>query len=212
MPETGIGFYPDVGGTYLLSRLPCSIGFYLGLSGARLSYQDCAALGLVTHVIDRCVMSDVIYALQDTVLDQDVQASVTEVLAQFAVASPKPTLLQHKADIEKCFAKNTVEEIFAALAEQPSEWCQETLALLKMKSPTSLRVTLRALHIGKTLSFKECMRMEYRLTNRFLAGDDFFEGIRAVIIDKDQSPHWQPMCDNDTFNHYFSPLAQELIP
>lgn len=215
MPETGIGFYPDVGGSYFLSRLPYKIGFYLGLVGARISYADCAALGLVNYVVSRENISDILYALADAPLQNNPKMEVSAILETFSASYPASTLLEHTTEIETCFSKNSVEEIIQALSLQQSEWCQQTLALIKAKSPTSLKVTLRALQEGLKVSFNENMRTEYRLTTRFLEGHDFFEGIRAAIIDKDQSPRWQPADLKDVslneVEKYFSPLEHELV-
>jgi enoyl-CoA hydratase len=215
MPETGIGFYPDVGGTYFLSRLPYKMGFYLGLTGVRINYNDCAALGLVQHTISQESFSELTYALADTALNENAKAQVSEIIEKFAVSYPKSELLEHLHEIESCFSKNTVEEIFQALEKNGNEWCLQTLTSLKTKSPTSLKVTLNALQEGEKNSFNSCMRTEYRLTTRFLEAQDFFEGIRAAIIDKDQTPHWMPatLADVSTeeVKKYFAPLHQELV-
>lgn len=215
MPETGIGFYPDVGATYFLSRLPYKIGFYLGLVGGRIAYNDCAALGLVNNVISKDKISELMYALADSTFNGNAKAEVTEVIEKFSVNYPPSELLEHRAEIEACFAKPSVEEIIAALEKHGSEWCAQTAATLKLKSPTSLKVTLRALQEGEKQSFRDCMRMEYRLTSRFIEGHDFFEGIRAAIIDKDQKPHWKPAhlkdVSLDEVEKYFAAIQQELV-
>jgi enoyl-CoA hydratase len=215
MPETSIGFYPDVGATYFLSRLPYKMGFYLGLTSARIPYNDCAMLGLVNHIVPQNSFSEIIYALADTSLEENANATVTEIMERFAIAYPKSALLDHVKEIETCFSQNTLEEIFQSLAENGSEWCLQTLAILKTKSPTSLKVTLKALQEGEKASFSDCMRIEYRLTNRFLEAHDFFEGIRAAIIDKDQAPKWKPSeLENvtmDAVKQFFAPLEQELV-
>jgi enoyl-CoA hydratase len=215
MPETAIGFFPDVGATYFLSRLPYKMGFYLGLTGVRITYNDCAALGLVNNVVSSDSFSEIIYALADASLQSNPKVEVTEVIEKFSVDYPKSSLLEHRDEIEMCFSANTVEDIFHALEKQNTEWCQQTLESLKSKSPTSLKVTLLALQEGEKSSFKDCMRTEYRLTNRFIEGHDFFEGIRAAIIDKDQKPHWKPVRLNEVsiedVMKYFLPLEKELV-
>ena len=215
MPETGIGFYPDVGGTYFLARLPYKMGFYLGLAGTRITYQDCVALGLATHVVAQESFAEIIHAIADAALDGNPKAEISEIIDRFSVSYPESPLLVHKQEIETCFAKNTVEEIIAALEAMGTEWCMQTVAILKSKSPTSLKVTLYALQQGSQNSFDHCMQTEYRLTNRFIEGDDFFEGIRAAIIDKDQAPKWKPdqlsAVGVDDVKKYFAPLEHELV-
>ena len=215
MPETGIGFYPDVGGSYFLSRLPFKIGFYLGLVGARITQGDCLALGLATHSVARDKLSDILYALADTSMSDNADLEVNEVIEKFSISAPSSELLEHKIAIETCFSKNSIEEIFHALEHYDDAWCQEILAILKTKSPTSLKVTLRALQAGAEVGFNDSMRTEYRLTTRFLGGKDFFEGIRAAIMDKDGAPRWQPATLQDVtvsdVEKYFLPLEQELI-
>lgn len=115
----------------------------------------------------------------------------------------------------KCvFSKNTIEDILEALAYFPDVWCQQTATILHTRSPTSLRVTLRQLQEGSKLKFDACMNLEYRLTNRFLQGHDFFEGIRAVVIDKDYAPQWKPeklaAVKSSDVDRYFAPLEKEL--
>lgn len=190
LPETGIGFYPDVGTTYYLARFPHKIGFYLGLTGAKISFADCYALGIVHEIVARESLTHIIAALAETSLPN--HQVVTDILKPFGQSVPASELLQHQEDIAECFSKATVEEIVEALEKNTSAWCQQTAAVIKTKSPTSLKVTLAALQKAQTLDFDECMAMEFRLTCHFIEGHDFFEGIRAVIIDKDQQPQWKP--------------------
>src|SRR5206468_1436607 len=111
---------------------------------------------------------------------------------KFTSTSNDFSLPHYFSEIEKHFSKNTMEEIIFSLENEKNEWCQQTVALLKTKSPTSLKVTLRELQQGAELNFDDCMKMESCLMQHFLKGHDFYEGVRAVLIDKDQSPHWQP--------------------
>jgi len=184
MPETGIGFFPDIGASYFLPRLPHYFGFYLGLTGVRIGLADCLALGLVDFYIP--------HAEQEVFLQTLPDVEIATAIKMFAKPAEKSLLWHERDSVEKCFSKNTVEEIIAALLAQKNNWCQETAALLQTRSPTSLKVTLRALQKGRELDFDACMQMEYNIAMRFLAGEEFFEGIRAAVIDKDQKPHWQP--------------------
>lgn len=215
MPETSIGFYPDVGMSYLLARLPQNLGLYLGLVGGRITQSDCAALGLVNHTVKQGVLPELLYALADAKFTDDAYRSVTAVLEPFTFPASETTLSMHQAEIAECFAKKTVEEIIQALETHASEWCQDVATILKTKSPTSLKVTLRYLLAAAKLEFDECIRTDYRLTTRFLAAPDFFEGIRATVIDKDQAPKWQPAKLTEVIEgeveKYFASLAEELI-
>ncbi len=192
MPETGIGFYPDVGTTYILARLPHMIGFYLGLTGARISLNDCIATGLVDYAVKREIFPELIYKLADTDLAGDEKAIVSGVIQSFKISAGEAPLWEYREKIEKYFNHKSVEEILAALETDGSQWCLDVIKTLKTKSPTSLKVTLQALHEAAKLDFDDCMQMEFRLTSHFIESHDFFEGIRAVVIDKDQKPHWKP--------------------
>ncbi len=214
MPETGIGFYPDVGATYFLSRLPHKIGFYLGLTGAKIDHHDAHALGLIDYVVEPDVFPDIVTKLAETSLQHNADATVSEVLNSFMIPNGKSSLMDKQTAIEMCFSKDTVIGILDALEHFPDAWSQQVAALMSTKSPTSLSVTLRQLTEGKKLKFDTCMDLELRLTSRFLQGHDFFEGIRAAIIDKDHSPHWRPAkleaIHSTDIDHYFALLPAEL--
>jgi len=215
MPETGIGFFPDVGGTYFLPRLPGSLGTYLGLTGARLASDDCVALGLAQVKVAQDSLPAIIDALAQTEFMQDQRQSVTEIIARFQVTSSPSLLMSAKNVIDMCFSNNTVEEILAAIEQCDEAVCKDAAAMLAKKSPTSLKVTLHALQHGKQMDFDACMRQEFRLVTHFLQEHDFAEGIRAVIIDKDQKPHWQPATIPEVKQNevakYFAPVAAEIM-
>ncbi len=209
MPETGIGFYPDVGTTYYLARFPYKMGYYLGLTGVRINYADCLAIGIVQEIVASESLSAILTALSDaTITDNE---SVTNILKPFSISVPDSELMKHRETIEKCFAKNSVEEILHALENESDEWSQQTAALLKTKSPTSLKVTFEALRHAAKMNFDESQEMEYGMTLNFIREHDFFEGIRAVIIDKDQKPKWKPATlkevTPDMLENYFMPSA-----
>jgi len=216
MPETGIGFYPDVGTTYILARLPHKIGFYLGLTGARILLSDCVATGLINYAANRDIFPELIYRLADTSFEGDQRESVTQVIQELAIPAGESSLWEHREKIANCFDKKTVEEIVQALENYPSEWCQDVATILKTKSPTSLKVTFHALQEAATMEFDDSIQMEYRLTSRFIEGYDFFEGIRAIVIDKDQKPHWKPATlagvTQSEIMKYFSPLELTKFP
>lgn len=214
MPETRIGFYPDVGASYFLPRLPHKIGFYLGLTGARLNYADCYELGMIDHIVKAESFSDIRNDLINTPLEKHADATVSDILNQYSVAVEKSSIMDHINEIDLCFAKKNMEDIMQALEHYPSAWCEEVMNALIQASPTSLKVTLRQLQEGAKLVFDDCMKQEYRMTAHFLHGHDFYEGIRAVLIDKDNKPHWKPATLEEVkasdVDQYFSPIEKEL--
>ena len=192
MPETGIGFFPDVGASYFLSRLPGSFGLYLALTGARITAADCLALGLVDYFVDANSFPEILAQLCEIDLQQDAASSVKKCLQQCVITNEKSELMEHVAEINLCFAKPSVEEIMQALSQYPNPWCTQVLQVLNTKSPTSLKVTFQQIRLGATLDFDACIDMEFKMTCQFMQAHDFFEGVRAAIIDKDQTPQWQP--------------------
>lgn len=192
MPETTIGFFPDIGATYFLSRLPHRIGFYLGLTGARIPYNDCLAVGLVDQVVARDSLDDIIQKIAATSLARNTDATLAELVKHFSIPVEKSALLLRQAEIETCFSKNKMEDILQALERYPNAWCGAVANELLLKSPTSLKVTLRLLLEATKLTFENCQKMEYKAATHFVRGHDFYEGVRALIIDKDQKPVWKP--------------------
>lgn len=207
MPETGIGLFPDVGGGWFLPRLPGQTGVWLALTGARLKAADTVALGIHTHFVP----SEVFPVLTQALLDAaDDPGSVAGRFSQDPGASP---LDSHRQDIERLFGFDTVEEIFGALEADGSDWAQKQLAILKTKSPQSLKVSLRQIRTGAQLvSFADNMAMEYALGGRIVSSHDFQEGVRAVIIDKDNAPVWAPATlqevSSQALDDLFAPLAE----
>ena len=187
MPETGIGLFPDVGGGWFLPRLPGQTGVWLALTGARLKAADTVALGIHTHFTP----SDQAEALKAALI---ADLADPKAVADRFVADPGPAPLnEHRDAIDRLFGHDTVEAIFAALEADGSEWALKQLAILKTKSPQSMKVSLRQIRIGAGLgSFAENMAMEYRLGGRVVRTHDFQEGVRAVIVDKDNAPKWSP--------------------
>lgn len=192
MPETGIGFFPDVGGGYFLSRCADKMGYYLGLTGARIDAADAYALGLATHII----ASDQQEILIDMLLSQPFSAKdthvVSDMIADFSLNLEPSHLFDHKATIIDCFSRSSIEEMMLRLEEIHSDWSSHTKKTLLAKSPTSLKVTLEQLTRAQTMEFNDIMEMEFNMTLQFLHASDFFEGVRAVVIDKDQQPQWKP--------------------
>jgi len=204
MPETGIGFFPDVGGSYFLSRLPQDLGVYLGLTGIKVGSDDCLSMQLIHYTIPQNKLSLVLEQLAYTAFGDNPYDSVSQILTVLhqPVNSSSPRMM-HRDLIQQHFTKSTIEAIMESLKNASHPWCQETAALLEKKSPTSLKVTLRALQEGAKRNFDQCMTMEYMLAQHFIQAHDFYEGIRALLIDKDQAPEWHPQT--------LSEVSQELV-
>ena len=206
MPETGIGLFPDVGASYYLSHLAGQVGIYLGLTGARIKAADLLYSGLATHFIPSALMPAVIVALE--------REDPADVLRRFAARPDgEAPLAAQRGAIDRCFAGDTVEAILAALEREGGAWATETRQTLAQKAPLSLRVTLRELREAATLDFEDCMRMEYRLVRRFMHDHDFFDGVRAVLVDKDNKPAWRPSslagATAAMVDAYFAPFTDE---
>lgn len=212
MPETGIGFFPDIGGSYLLSRCPGQTGTYLGLTGARVKAADAFYLGLVNHCIPSNQKPELLDALFSAKLGDAHHTSISAIIEKHAVAIEPAPLAEQRHLIDECFSFNSPEEIISVLQNKSPDWCAQTVKTLLSKSPTSLKVTLQQLRQGVQMDFDQCMQMEYRLALRFLANHDFYEGVRAIIIDKDQKPQWQPATlaevKQNEVDSYFAPLTE----
>ncbi len=210
MPETGIGFFPDIGATWFLSRCPGRIGLYLALTGARLRAADMRHAGLATHYVPAGRLGALLKMLKAGSRSGLGGPKLAVMIGNLA-ADPGPSELDaHQAEIDRCFAADGVEDILAALAAEDSEWAHETTAAMAAKSPTSLKVAARQISGGGELDFDAALRREYRLSRRFMAGDDFFEGVRAAVIDKDRQPAWRPdrleAVTDAAVTAYFAPL------
>jgi enoyl-CoA hydratase len=192
MPETGIGLFPDVGGSWFLPRCPGRIGTWLGLTGTRLGAADLAYAGLATHVAPSASLDGIAAALAEANWTGEPGAVVDRVLAEFAETPGPSDIARHRAAIDRCFGFDRIEDIFNALKAEGTEWALATLDNLMKMSPTSLKVTLREIRLGAALDFDACMTMEYRLSQGCMTGHDFYEGIRALLVDKDRSPRWRP--------------------
>lgn len=205
MPETGIGLFPDVGGSYFLAQAPGATGLYLGLTGARADLADGLFAGFATHALS----ADAWPALIDALAEGQHPGTLLP-----AAASLPSQLAAERESIDRCFCGDRVTAVMAALQADNSEWAKKTAAILSKRSPTSLALSFAAIRAGKTLDFDACMKMEFRMVCRVLQGHDFYEGVRAVIVDKDNTPAWQPAVLSDVLDTeiaaYFAPLADEL--
>lgn len=212
MPETGIGFYPDIGSSYWLTRCPGHLGVYLGLTGARLNRFEALEAGLVRHCIDSEHFQAVLNQLMATDLSADAHAGVANVLSAF---SEKPQPIKKMDGIETCFQYNKIESIIDALQRVDDEWHRNTLSALLKKAPLSLKVTLHQLKSAHSMTIGDCLSMDYGLTHHFLKDSDFYEGVRALLVDKDNAPIWQPSTLADVTHakvlSYFKPLKTEPL-
>lgn len=187
MPETGIGYFPDVGGTYFLPRLGMDIGQWLGLTGARLKTADCLAIGLANGYIPSDQHEAFIAALGQAKLDGSDDA-VTAVMAEFHGAGPMAAPLPEALT---AFNEPDVPSILRALDGMKGEWAEKQAASIRAKSPFAMAATFEAIKQGAELDFKTAMKQELNLSLGFLTTQDFYEGIRAQLIDKDRNPKWQ---------------------
>jgi enoyl-CoA hydratase/carnithine racemase len=183
MPETAIGFFPDIGATFLLPRLPGELGTYLGLTGARLTGADAVHAGLATHFTPRIRLAELSAALA-----RDGVAA----LAEYNETLPPFSLAPHRAAIDHCFSAPTVSDIITRLHAIPSDWARSALDAMHHVSPSSMHWTLRALRRGRTLTLQQALEHELALTRTTMAHPDFVEGVRAMVVDKDRKPAWRP--------------------
>ncbi|XP_026127229.1 3-hydroxyisobutyryl-CoA hydrolase, mitochondrial isoform X2 [Carassius auratus] len=195
MPETGIGLFPDVGGGYFLPRLQGKLGLFLALTGIRLKGRDVQRVGLATHF----VQSDKIASLEKDLVDLkspsniDVAQLLDSYQEQSSLDAEKPFVLQEQTEaIDRLFSAGSVEEIMENLKKDGSAFALKQTETLSKMSPTSLKLTFRQIQEGARMSLQEVLVMEYRLSQACMRGHDFYEGVRAVLIDKDQSPKWNP--------------------
>lgn len=211
MPECGIGLFPDVGATYFLPRLPGQLGTYLALTGARLGQADIAWCGIATHTI-RGDSFDLV------VDDLAGGAEIEETCSRHAHLAGEPLLPRLMPAIERCFGADSIAGIISRLRAESgdlAQWAAETLAGLQAKCPISLRIALRQMRDGRTMNFDECMRTEFRIVSRVLKGTDFYEGVRAAIIDKDNRPQWSSKGPEEISDpelaRYFAPLGSDEL-
>lgn len=185
MPETGIGLIPDVGGTHALARLPGEIGVWLALTGARLGAADCRTAGIATHFVP----STELPLLKERLANS--HEPIAEVLATFD-ADPGPDALSALRDgIDYHFSQDTVEDILLSL-DGGDDWAQAQAAAIRTMSPTSLKLSLHGVLAARRATLEQALKLEYRMVSGIKQGHDFYEGVRATLIDKDKSPRWNP--------------------
>jgi enoyl-CoA hydratase len=185
MPETGIGFVPDIGASYFLSRCPGETGMYLALTGGRIALGDALDWGLMTHYVQALAHEAVIEGL--------VQGEAAEkILGGVAQTRPPSILARHRDRIDLAFSAHSVEAVLERLDRDGSEFAVETARVIRSRSPISLKLAFRLVREGKSLSREECLKMEYRVAARRVGEWDFREGVRAQLRDKDNAPKWRP--------------------
>lgn len=217
MPETAIGFVPEVGGTYFLPRLTGKLGMFLALTGYRLKGADVYHAGISTHAVNNKEVDDI----KEELLSLKMNSQNVEIEGCLAKFTKSASFLQqpfslepHLPLINDCFSAPSVEEIISRLQASSDPFAKDTLVTIRKMSPFALKVTKRALDEGSEQTLAECLQMEYRLSQRFVADHDFPEGVRALLIDKDQNPKWKPSsleeCTPEKIESYFEPVKDEL--
>ena len=209
MPEVGIGFFPDVGATYALPRLPHHAGTYLAMTGAQAKVGDVVRLGLADHYVPSVRFEDLTRALES---GEDTQA----IVARFAAEPPASPLLDSTESMSRGFAGGDLGAVREALRTQAhlgDEFAARALEAMAKKSPTSQAIAARQMRDGAAMDFETAMITEFRIVSRICRGRDFYEGVRAVIVDKDNAPVWDAAPDAaPDVDAYFAPLgADELI-
>lgn len=213
MPETGIGLFPDVGGGWYLPRLPGKAGLWLALTGARIKGADCLRLGIATHFVE----FGAIEGFKKAVIADP--RKIDDTLKKYRADAGKAPLVSFEQDLNRLFVGDSVEQIFEFLEADSSDWGKAQLATMKTKSPQTLKVAFRQLEAGAVMTdFADNMAMEHRIGARVVQKHDFIEGVRAVIIDKDNAPKWDPAKLEDVtdamLDEIFAPLPadQEWSP
>lgn len=208
MPETGIGFVPDVGGTYLLTRTPGELGTHLALTGAAVGPGDALLCGLADHYVPSERLPDFTSALAG--------ADVSDALHEYATTAPAGELADHREWIDSCYAADSVEEIVDRLYGSGDRAAKETAETILSKSPTALKVTLASLRRARSLtSLEKVLDQEYRVSATAITAPDLVEGIRAQVVDKDRDPHWSPadltqVTEEDVARHFERHHGSEL--
>jgi enoyl-CoA hydratase len=192
MPEAGIGFFPDVGGGYFLPRCPGQTGLYLALTGKRIKASDTLYIGFGTHFVTAAKIDELRSKI--AAAPHDLEALLEDFSSAPADASE---ILRERVKIDRCFAHDRIEEILKALEKDASPFAMETLKIMRSLSPSSLKIALRQIRRGASMKFAEVMTMEYRLSRACINRHDFYEGVRAALIDKDRQPKWSPATVED---------------
>lgn len=210
MPEAAIGLFPDVGATYFLSRLPGNAGTYLALTASRADVVDAMAIGLVTAYVPSSRFEELTAKL---IAGEEADAAIAAVRAEPQGGTSR--FVEYANFIKLCFAPQTVDEVLGEIDEAGyagMDFAMQTYDSIARHSPTSLAIALRQMQIGPDLSLDEVIKLEFRLMVRMMKSDDFYEGVRAVLVDKDREPKWNPSeidaVKKADVDAYFAPLAE----
>ena len=207
MPEVGIGFFPDVGGTFFLPRLAHRAGVYFALTGLRADPEDALAFGLAQTFVPSAAFEDLAYALEG-------QSPVEATLARFAHPLPPSKLMNEADGLDACFSHGSRDAILASLADAERggfAFAGPARAAMLDKSPTSQAIALRQMALGPSIDFDEALRVEYRIVSRVCRGRDFYEGVRALIVEKDNRPQWSAPPSQAEVDAYFAPLGDDEL-
>lgn len=223
MPETAIGLFPDVGSSSWLPHIPRGQGLYIGMTGCRLGAADLLHTGIATHFVPSSRLEELEHAIIESKPSSNLaeaKKAIGGILDSFSgrPEESKSLIIPNADSIERCFhEKNSVDDILAALKEESTtrgdasaKWANDTLQLLSKMSPTSLKLTVAQLKEGKSKSLKSCLEMEFRLMMGCMLAPDFREGIRALLVDKDNKPKWAPAASDSQIREYFNHLQHEL--
>ncbi len=216
MPETGIGYAPDVGATWLLPKAPGEAGTWMGLTGETVDAADAIFAGLADRHVPSVRLGELVKALG--LIDADASDDdVRGVIDRFATPPGESRLAAHADLIDRAFAFDTLEEIVAALEKEEGDFARETLAVIARRSPTSLKLTLRLLRLGRrSSSLVECLEREFTVASEILRQHDFYEGVRAALVDKDRNPRWRPATlsavEDADLDRYFAVDHPVLFP
>ncbi|WP_208435828.1 enoyl-CoA hydratase/isomerase family protein [Bartonella phoceensis] len=211
MPEAAIGFFPDVGASFFLPSLPNHFGIYLALTGARIKWGDCLNLGLATHAVPEIELECIRKAIIE-------QGNPTLALDKRAITKDYETSHEIRCVIRDCFSTRTLEECIELLYEKSNEgilFAKECYDILQLRSPTSLKVIWKQMKQNLFQTLENCMKIENRIAHHMIDSHDFYEGVRAMLIDKDKTPKWQPeklsSVTDEMINTYFQPVEKELL-
>lgn len=192
MPECALGLFPDIGAGYFLTRCPGRTGLWLGLTGARLAAADLLYVGLAKAYVPIVRLTALVEDLAAADWSGSGFETADAVIARHAESAGPPPLAAHRDALDRCFDASEVADVITALEAEGDAWAAAQLAAIHRGSPTSLKLTLRQLELSAHLSLDDCLRLEYRLSQACMAGHDFYEGVRAILVDKDKAPRWSP--------------------
>lgn len=207
MPECKIGLFPDIAGSYFLARCPDHFGMYMGLTGLRVGGADAIRLGLADNYVPADRLDQLVAELRHS-------SNVDAALAASSVALPESSKLAPSSAISSIFGRGSLQEIIQGLKDEQAAWAKEALESISQACPFSLALTFRAIREATKKSVRDCLKTDFRIAQRIMRKGDYFEGVRALIIDKDNKPRWNPACVEDInsseINDCFAPLENEM--